>query len=522
MKKTAIMVIIAMIITAAITYSITRRPLPVNTAVETHAEADSHANEPEGAHSDEESTAPKIDVKTEFALAGDSWDTIAATGKVGPNVNKVVKVSPRISGKVVRIYSNIGDMVRGGQTIATISSIELAEARALYRQAAAKVKAAESAYNQQVQLAKLGAFSKRPVEEASAQYSSSQGDLSEAKGELAQNKSELVRAESELAQCIARLDRAKELYKDQIVSRHDLETAEAEFRRDSADVETIKAKIKQDEDMIRHAEAQVEISKTYLTREEKVQNSNLLTSRELQSAKSELTMARIELRAASDNIKVLGASPSGSGEMISITSPISGKIIERAINIGEMADPSSILFTVMNLSDVWIEANVYEKDLSRIKKGQVAQIKVNTYPDRVFSGKITHISDTLDSESGTARIRCAVSNPMGLLKPAMFATVNIITAKRRGAVLIAKAAILDEAGKKIIFIPCMDCEEDVKAKKSICGAYDKREVKTGSVHGDRIEVLSGINPGEEVVTTGAFQLKTAYGSGTLEAGCSDH
>lgn len=516
------MIIIAMLITAAITYSITRRSQPADTALETHEEADSHANEPEGTHSDEESTAPKIDVKTEFALAGDSWDAITATGKVGPNANKVVKVSPRISGKVVRVYSNIGDVVRSGQTIATISSIELAEARAVYRQASAKVKAAESAYNQQVQLAKLGAFSKRPVEEARAQYSSSQGDLSEAKGELAQNKSELIKAESELAQCIARLNRAKELYKDQIVSRHDLETAETEFRRDSADVETIKAKIGQAEDMIRHAEAQVGISKTYLTREEKVLDSNLLTSRELQSAKSELAMAKIELRAASDAIKVLGASPAGTGEMISIVSPISGKIVERAINIGEMADPSSILFTVMNLSDVWVEANVYEKDLSRIKKGQVTQIKVNTYPDKVFSGRITHISDTLDAESRTARIRCAVLNPAGLLKPEMFATVNIITAKRQGAVLIAKSAILDEAGKKIVFVPCMDCEEDVKAKKSACGSYDKREVETGPVHDNRIEVLSGINPGEEVVTTGAFQLKTAYGSGTLEAGCTDH
>ena len=516
------MIIIAVLFTAVVTYTITRRSIPASTTVEEHAEGDSHGHEEEGAHGEEEAEAPKIDVKTEFAIAGDSWDAVTATGKVGPNVNKVVKVGPRISGKIVRVYANIGDVVHSGQTLATMSSIELAEARAAYRQASAKVQAAESAYNRQVQLAKLGAFSKRPVEEARAEYISSQGELSQAKGELAQNKSELVRAESELAQCVARLDRAKELYKDQIVSRQDLESAEAEYRRDSADIETVKAKIRQTESRIKQAEAQVGISKTYLRREEKVLGGNLLASKELQSAKAEVTAAQIELRAAADTIRVLGASPGGSGETISITSPISGRIVERAFNIGEMAEPSSTLFTVMNLSDVWVEANVYEKDLSKIRKGQVAQIKVTTYPDKVFSGKVTYIGDTLDPESRTARIRCAVSNSMGLLKPEMFATIDIVTAKRHGAVLIAKEAILDEAGKKIVFMPCKDCEEDVKQGRSVCGAYDKREVETGPAHGSKVEVLSGINPGEEIVTTGAFQLKTALGSGQLEAGCTDH
>ncbi|MHB0998476.1 MAG: efflux RND transporter periplasmic adaptor subunit [Armatimonadota bacterium] len=521
MKKTAIIIIIAVLFTAVITYSITKRTLPASTAVE-HAEVDPHGNEEEGAHSEGESESLDIDVKTEFAVAGDSWDAVTATGKVGPNVNKVVKVGPRISGKIVRVYANIGDAVHSGQTLSTMSSIELAEARAAYRQASAKVKAAQNAYDKQAQLAKLGAFSKRPVEEARTEYTSAQGELSQAKGDLAQNKSSFVRAESELAQCVARLDRAKELYKDQIISRQDLESAEAEYRRDSADVETAKARIRQTESRIDQAEAQVKIAEAYLSREEKVMDGNLLSSKELQAAKAEVTSAQIELRSAADTIRVLGANPGGSGETIAITSPISGRVVERAVNIGEMAEPSSTLFTVMNLSDVWVEANVYEKDLSRIRKGQVAQIKVNTYQDRVFSGKVTYIGDTLDPESRTARIRCAVSNSTGLLKPEMFATINIVTAKRRGAVLIAKDAILDDAGKKIVFMPCMDCEEDIKAGRSACGAYDKREVETGPAHGSKIEVLSGINPGEEIVTTGAFQLKTAFGSGKLEAGCTDH
>jgi cobalt-zinc-cadmium efflux system membrane fusion protein len=180
------------------------------------------------------------------------------------------------------------------------------------------------------------------------------------------------------------------------------------------------------------------------------------------------------------------------------------------------------MFTVMNLSDVWVEANVYEKDIATVRKGQMVEIKVNGYPDKVFSGKVTHVGDVLNSASRTARVRCVVSNPDAVLKPEMFATVNIITAKRGQAVLVKKEAVLDEAGKKIVFIACADCPEDKEAGKSVCGEYDKRDVTLGSTHASKVEVLKGLEPGEEVVVEGQYQIKTALASGKLEAGCTDH
>jgi RND family efflux transporter MFP subunit len=507
MKRSFILIIVVALLSASLTYALVKNKPAAVTA----------PAEPESA-----GALSGLKLVTEPAVAGESWQQITATGKVGPNVNKVVKVGPRIAGKIVRVYANVGDTVRQGQVLATLSSVELAEARASYRQASAKVKAAKESYDRQMKFAKLGAFSSRPVEEARSEFNSAQGDLAQARSELAENKSELVRAESELAQCAARLDRAKELYKDQIVSRNDLESAEAEFKRDSADVEGAKSRISQTEAKIQQTEARVAIAKTYLNREEKILGGDLLASKELQAAKSELTSAELELRAAADTIRVLGASPGGSGDTIAITSPISGRVVERMVNLGEMADPTATLFTVMNLADVWVEADVYEKDLARIRKGQVAEIRVNSYPDRVFSGKVTHISDVLDPESRTATIRCAVSNSTGLLKPEMFATVSIITAKNGGAVLIPTAAVLDDAGKKIVFTPCAECPEDVKAGTNACGAYDKIEVELGPTHGSKVEALSGLEPGVLVVTEGGFQLKTALGSGQLEAGCADH
>jgi len=195
--------------------------------------------------------------------------------------------------------------------------------------------------------------------------------------------------------------------------------------------------------------------------------------------------------------------------------------VSRHTNVGQMATPADVLFTVANLSQVWIEADVYEKDLAKVRKGQAAEIRFDAYPDKVFTGKVDSISDMLSPESRTAKVRCVVSNSDGLLRGEMFARVTLLTARRGQTVLVAKDAVLDDAGKKIAFTPCMECPEDKKAGTNACGAYDKFTVETGSLHGDRIEILKGLEPGTEVVTVGQHQIKSALSSGQLRAGCKD-
>lgn len=513
--KMLILLLAVAVASAGLTFSIMRKsttaPVP----------AEEHAHEGEEAHGEHEGVEI-AGLKTAVAIAGEGWDIIAATGKVSVPHDRLVKVTPRIEGKVVSARGTVGDTVSRGQMLAVISSVELAEARSIYRQASAKLRAAQSNYDREIQIAELGATSARPYEEACSESLAAQGELADTKSELAQAISELAREESELIQCKARLQRAKDLYTDQIVSKADLETAEAEYKRDSASVETAKSKVNQSESRIEKAKSKVELAKQYQTREEKVYKSRVLDMRSTQAAKSEVSAARIEVQAAADRIRVLGANPGGSGETIVITSPISGRIVSRNTNVGEMASPENPLFTIANLGQVWVEADVYEKDLARIRRGQSVEIRVDTYPDKTFSGKVSSISDLLNSDSRTAKVRCVVSNSQGLLRGEMFAKISIISEKRGNSVLILKEAVLDDAGKKIVFTPCMDCKEDIKAGKSMCGSYDKLEVTTGPAHGDNVEVLSGVEPGTEVVTVGAYQLKTALGSGQLEAGCTDH
>lgn len=511
-SKILLLLVVVSFVSVGMTYSITKKSLNKASVSSGHTEAETAKEEPAGIKIAGLKIAP--------AVTGEGWDTITLTGKVNVPPDKLVKVSSRIDGKVVSIRGNVGDSVQRGQILAVISSVELAEARAQYRQARARLNAAQKNLDQEQRIAKLGMNSIRPLEEARTQSLESEGGLADAKSELLQAKSEQSQAESELFQCKSRLDRAKELYADKIVSRQDLETAEAEYKRDSSAVDAAKSKVNQAQTRIEKSKAQAEIAKQYLSRENQIFKGKVVDSRAVQSARADVTGAKIDVQAAADKIRVLGANPAGSGETIAVTSPISGRITARSANAGEMTTPSDSLFTIANFSQVWVEADVYEKDLAKVRKGQPVEIRVDAYQDKVFSGKVNFIGDILSAESKTAKVRCAIANPQGLLKGEMFAQVTLVTSTRGKTVLIPKQAILDDAGKKIVFTPCMECPEDLKAGTNACGAYDKFEVETGSVHGDRIEILKGIELGTDVVTVGQYQLKSALGSGQLEAGCS--
>jgi cobalt-zinc-cadmium efflux system membrane fusion protein len=504
--KTLVLILIAALALAGLTHALTHRTAAGQATVAKHSDS-----EPGGVN------VPGL--QTAVAVAGEGWDSVVATGKVSVPQDRLVKISPRIAGKVVAAFGTAGDDVRRGQVLAVISSVELAQARAQYRKALASLSAAQKNLGRELQIAKLSAASARPLEQAQGESLSAQGELADAKSELAEAKSGLAKEESELDQCKTRLQRNRELYADQIVSKQDLETSEAECKRDSANVDMAKTRVSRAEARITTSAAKSDITKQYLSREEKVYKGRVLDMRSVQSARSEVAGAQVELQAAADAIRVLGANPSSSGDTIAVTSPISGRIISRNTNIGEMATASDALFAVANQAQVWIEADVYEKDLARVHKGQPAEIRVDAYPGGVFAGRVDSISDILSPESRTAKVRCVVANPESLLKGEMFAKVSLVVGRRGRTTLVPKVAVLDDAGKKIIFTACMDCPEDKQAGKSVCGNFDKAEVTTGSAHGDRVEILSGVEPGAEVVTVGAYQLKTALGSGKLKAGC---
>lgn len=180
----------------------------------------------------------------------------------------------------------------------------------------------------------------------------------------------------------------------------------------------------------------------------------------------------------------------------SLQAPFDGVVIKVNSAPGRVVDPSDELFTIADLSQVWVQAEVYEKDLGRIRVGQTATITVDTYPGEPFSGRVTYIGDFLDPQTRTARVRCEVPNLGTRLKLEMFGSVQLPTTFSRKAVAVPQTALQQLEGKHVVFVSKGPTH------------FEMRAVKTGNTVQAQTEITEGLAAGEPIVVQGAFHLKS--------------
>jgi len=185
-----------------------------------------------------------------------------------------------------------------------------------------------------------------------------------------------------------------------------------------------------------------------------------------------------------------------SSSTATLRAPFAGVVVNVDAAPGEVVSPESELFRIANLADVWVQAEVYEKDLGRLQLGQTASIRVDTYPDQEFLGRVTYISDILDPQTRTAKVRCDVANPGGRLKLDMFATVLLPTTFRKEALVVPAEAIQQIEGKNVVFVRTGET------------TFARKAVQIGRTIEGIAEVVAGLEGGEAVVTKGAFHLKS--------------
>ena len=178
-----------------------------------------------------------------------------------------------------------------------------------------------------------------------------------------------------------------------------------------------------------------------------------------------------------------------------IRAPIAGNIIESPVVRGDHVAEGTGLFKIADLSLLWIHAHIYEKDLSRLKAGLPAAVRVQAYPDREFQGTLSLISDVVDEKTRTVIGRVEVLNRGGLLKPGMFADVDLIVPASASSLLVREAAVQDIEGRKIVFVPEGN------------NSFRTREVEIGLRMNGWLEILKGLSPGDEYVADG-FLLKS--------------
>jgi RND family efflux transporter MFP subunit len=190
---------------------------------------------------------------------------------------------------------------------------------------------------------------------------------------------------------------------------------------------------------------------------------------------------------------------------ITFRSPVNGIVTEKKALQGMRFMPGESLYQVTDLSSVWVLADVFEQDIGLVRTGAMASVKINAYPDKSFSGRITYIYPTLNPETRTVPVRIELANPGQLLKPAMFAQVELQVGAKTPVLAIPESAVIDSGTRQVALVQLQE------------GRFEPREVKLGAHADNYVEVRDGIKEGEQVVVAANFlidaesNLKAAIG-----------
>jgi cobalt-zinc-cadmium efflux system membrane fusion protein len=308
-------------------------------------------------------------------------------------------------------------------------------------------------------------------------------DIQQAESDLLQNEQQV---RSDLKQALLQIDcdiptaqaqiklsetvyqRLKNLVEEKIASQADYQAAQTQWQKDQIALQTLKRK----------REATISLS---------TEKMKLVTG----PAKTKLRLLGVSEAGIENVMKTQTVDP-----MVPVLSPEEGIVVERLVNVGELIDPSKPLFTIGEFNTVWLKADVFEKDIAALKLGQPIELEVDSFPGRVFRGKLDYVANQVDSDTRTLAVRAEVFNPQLLLKPKMFARMKILVGQHN-VLAIPKTAVQDARSSKVVYVP------------TGADTFEERKVSLGAESGDYVEVLQGLKPGERIITNGSFDLRAA-------------
>ncbi|AFY91065.1 efflux RND transporter periplasmic adaptor subunit [Chroococcidiopsis thermalis] len=389
------------------------------------------------------SIAAQLGIKVEPVIKQRLATGIKATGQIETLPNRRVDVTTPVGGTVIKLLVNPGEQVKVGQAVAIMTSPDLAELRtsALDRQA-----------------------------EAIASVQQAQADLRLAQQNYAQQQkiaaTDIQQAQTALNFSQERYDRDKELLDKRAIPRRQVWESETQLA-------VAKAALAKAQSRLQVSEAQAQLKRA---------QSGLEVARSRVALSNQTYQTRL---------RQLRATPNADGT-ITIMAPISGVVANREATIGESGqDAGKRIMTIVDGSGVFATANIYEKDSNQIRVGQTVRIKIDSLPNRTFRGRVAVIGSAIEGENRIVPVRTELDNPGGVLKPGMFAQLEILTARTPTAVLaVPSAAIVEAGGKDVVYV-----------QKG--NTYQPTEVTQGRTSDDSIEIKSGISASDRIVTQGA-------------------
>jgi membrane fusion protein, heavy metal efflux system len=194
--------------------------------------------------------------------------------------------------------------------------------------------------------------------------------------------------------------------------------------------------------------------------------------------------------------------------------PMDGIVMEKHATIGEMAEPGDNVMLLADLSTLWVWLDIYEQDLAALlrqgtNKDTTVVIETRAFPGQIFKGTINQVGSTMNEETRTVKVRVTTPNPEGLLRPGMFCMARIVSGAGGEVLAIPRSAALHDEGSDFVF---KHAKEDY---------YVRQAVKKGREFVSMVEILEGLEPGETIVTDGAFILKSDVLREKMGAGCAD-
>jgi cobalt-zinc-cadmium efflux system membrane fusion protein len=214
---------------------------------------------------------------------------------------------------------------------------------------------------------------------------------------------------------------------------------------------------------------------------------------EAQEAETALAAAKSEEQRANSVLSGLGASDAASDYVL--RAPLAGTVVERNVDVGNAVggDQGQPLMTIADLSSVWIVADVYENDLPYVRTGEAAHVTIPILGKRRYEGRVAYVGSVVDATTRTARARVELANPDSALRPGMFAEM-VIDAPERASAVVPTSALLARRDEMFLFV------------ETAQGRFVQRKVQLGAQTGDHVALLSGVQPGERIVTRGAILL----------------
>lgn len=462
------------------------------------AGADEHGDEHDE-HGDEEEEPSTVELaKEKWSVAGlrieevergsltqDMW----VTGKLTLNEDRVAHIYSLVDGRVHEVNVQFGEEVKQDQVLAVIDSKEVGAAKLdLYQNLLdAEFAKVNNQWNQKINTNTqelINALEKKaPITEIDKMF----GDK-----EMGDYRQQLLTAYASLHKAKADYDRLKPLAADSVVAGKQWLEAKAIYESEQATFMALLEQLKftpwqqalLSEQKMKQAEQAVAVAKSHLY---------ILGYKE-----SDLS----------------GIDPDTEGEAIShyeIKAPFDGTVIDKNVVLAERVGPDTMMFQVADLSSVWVQADIYQKDLPKIQglgdtlRFRVTSLADTTY-DHIHEAKIFYQGDVLDEQTRTMRLRAVLENTDRHLKPGMFAEVQLPGDAISDVVTVPASALLEVEGQDVVFV------------QTGTEQFEKRSVTVGAQSDGAIQIREGLRPGDKVVVAGGFALKSELMKGSISHG----